>query len=89
MLLNILYVISIIVFITVIPIIIIQRKKAGVTGFKSALTPICFLLIALINIVGYWFNFLGLFTLLLSMAMLILGAYFMKYMSVSKRSYDG
>jgi len=23
------------------------------------------------------------------MAMLILGAYFMKYMSVSKRSYDG
>lgn len=89
MLLNILYIISIIVFITVIPIIIKQRKKAGMTGFKSALTPICFLSITLLNIVAYTFQFLGLFTLLVSMVLLIVAAYFMKYMSVSKSIYEG
>lgn len=81
MILNILYVISIIAFVIVIPVLIFKRKQTGVTGFKSALTPICFLLIALINIVAYWFNFTGLITWSTSVLLLILAAYFTKFLS--------
>lgn len=80
MVLNVLYIISIVVFILVIPVIIKKRKKAGASGIKSALTSICFLLVALINILAYSFNFMGLLTWSISFLLLILAAYFTKYL---------
>ena len=70
-------ILSIILIITLILSIIVvvkKRKKAGTTGIKSALTSICFFLIAIINLLAYWFNFI----------LLILGAYFTKYMRISE-----
>lgn len=86
MVLNVLYIISIIAFIIVIPVIIKKRKKVGATGIKSALTPICFLLIALINILAYWFNFMGLLTWSISVLLLILAAYFTKFLATPESS---
>ncbi len=82
MILNILYIILIVAFIIVIPIIIKKRKKAGASGMKSALTSICFLLMVLINILAYWFNFMGLLTWSVSFLLFILAAYFTKYLPV-------
>lgn len=31
-----------------------KRRKAGVTGIKSALTPICLYLVAVTNLLAYW-----------------------------------
>ncbi|WP_052158648.1 hypothetical protein [Halobacillus sp. BBL2006] len=36
-----------------------RRKKAGITGMKSALTSVCFFLIAIINFSANLFDFLG------------------------------
>ncbi|MBM7716240.1 CHASE2 domain-containing sensor protein [Bacillus thermophilus] len=66
-------------------IVIKKRKKAGVTGIKSALTSICFYLIAITNVLAYWLDFMGLFSWSITMILLILGAYFTKYMSVSQK----
>ncbi|WP_077595991.1 hypothetical protein [Oceanobacillus kimchii] len=86
MVLNVLYIISIVAFIIVISFIIKKRKKAGISGIKSALTPICFLLISLINILGYWFNFIGLLTSFITFLLLILAAYFTKYLPTARVS---
>jgi len=82
MILTGLYIILTVAFIFLIPVVIKKRKKAGVTGIKTALPSICFLLIALINILAYWFNFMGLLSWSISFILLILGAYFTKYMPV-------
>ncbi|AIY06835.1 hypothetical protein Plano_2870 [Planococcus sp. PAMC 21323] len=47
---------------------------------KSKVTAICFLLISIINIAGYWLENLGVFTMALTVALLITGAYFTRYM---------
>lgn len=47
---------------------------------KSKVTAICFLLISIINIAGYWSENLGVFTMALTVALLITGAYFTRYM---------
>lgn len=80
MVLNILYIFSIIAFIIVIPVIIRKRRKVGATGIKSGLTSICFLLIALINIFAYGFDFIGLLTWSISIVLLILAAYFTRFL---------
>lgn len=67
-----------------ISIVITKRKKAGVTGLKSALTSICLYLIAITNLLAYWFNFLGLISWSITMVLLILGAYFTKYIPISE-----
>jgi len=77
-----LYIILTVAFIFVIPVIIRKRKKAGASGIKSALTSICFLLMVLINILAYWFNFIGLLSWSISFLLLISGAYFTKYLPV-------
>ncbi|TCN24134.1 hypothetical protein [Mesobacillus foraminis] len=65
--------------------VIRRRKKAGITGFKSALTPICFYLIAVVNILAYWFNFLGLVNWGMTVVLLILGAYFTRFMPIADK----
>ncbi|WP_085524329.1 hypothetical protein [Tuberibacillus sp. Marseille-P3662] len=57
-----------------------RRKKEGVTGFKSLLTSACFFLIAIINILAYWFDVLGATSWFSTMMLLFVGAYFTKYL---------
>ncbi|KAB8135807.1 hypothetical protein F9U64_10640 [Gracilibacillus oryzae] len=68
-----------------ISVVFKKRKKAGITGIKSALTPICLYLIAVTNLLAYWFDFMGLINWTIIVILLILGAYFMKYMPASEQ----
>nr|QHV07632.1 hypothetical protein C1N82_13560 [Bacillus cereus] len=52
---------------------------------KSALTSICFFSLAILNMFAYWFHFGGAFTWLFSIALLLVGAYFTKYIPISKK----
>lgn len=61
-----------------------KRKKAGITGVKSLLTSICFYLIAITNLLAYWFDFLGLINWFITVVLIILGAYFTKYMPITE-----
>ncbi|WP_101841975.1 hypothetical protein [Halobacillus sp. Marseille-P3879] len=56
-----------------------KRKKLGYKGIKSALTPICFYLMAMIQLFAFWFNLLGIISWVLTITLLLLGAYFTKY----------
>ena len=56
-----------------------KRKQAGVTGMKSALSSICFFLIAITSLLAYWLNFMGILSWAIILILLILGAYFTKY----------
>ncbi|MBK5360265.1 hypothetical protein JFU18_03735 [Bacillus sp. TH22] len=62
-----------------------KRKKAGIKGLKSALTSICCFLIAILNLFAYWLHFGGVFTWLVSIVLLLVGAYFTKYIPISKK----
>ncbi|WP_273852061.1 hypothetical protein [Guptibacillus spartinae] len=73
-------IIFVIVFIIGIYVQVTRRKRAGLTGIRSAISPICFMISAALNPLGYWFGFLGLYSLLGSMLFLFLGAYFLKEM---------
>ncbi|MGP6150222.1 hypothetical protein [Priestia flexa] len=61
-----------------------KRKKHGLKGIKSALTPICFSLIALLQLAAYWFHFLGVVSVAFTIVLLLAGAYFTKYSIVEK-----
>ncbi|PRT10231.1 hypothetical protein C6352_15135 [Bacillus thuringiensis] len=52
---------------------------------KSALTSICFFSLAILNMFAYWFHFGGVFTWLFSIVLLLVGAYFTKYIPISKK----
>ncbi|WP_165995485.1 hypothetical protein [Bacillus sp. Cs-700] len=56
-----------------------KRKAAGLTGIKSALTPMFLFLIAIVNLLAYWFDFNGMINWVAMMVFLLLGAYFTKY----------
>lgn len=62
-----------------------KRKKAGIKGLKSALTSICFFSLAIFNLFAYWFQFGGMLTVLFSIVLLLVGAYFTKYIPISKK----
>lgn len=62
-----------------------KRKRAGVTGLKSLLTSICCLLLAILNLTAYWLHFGGIITWLFSIVLLLVGAYFTKYIPISKK----
>ena len=81
-------ILSIILIITLIfsiSVVIQKRKKASITGIKSILTSICLYLIAVTNLLAYWFDFMGLLNWSITVILLILGAYFTKYMPVPDR----
>ncbi|MEQ6356888.1 hypothetical protein ABNX05_19855 [Lysinibacillus sp. M3] len=85
MLQIILSIILIITLIFSISVVIQKRKKASITGIKSILTSICLYLIAVTNLLAYWFDFMGLLNWSITVILLILGAYFTKYMPVPDR----
>lgn len=70
------------ILIIAIYVTIKKRKRAGVKGIKSALTPICFFCISMVNMVAYFFDFLGLISFGFSVALLMLAAYFTKYLKM-------
>lgn len=80
---NIIFFILIIALIISIVVLIKKRKKGGISGFKSALSSICFVLIAILNIFAIWFDWLGLICWMITVILLIVGAYFMKYLTVN------
>lgn len=81
---TILSVILILVLMVSISVFVKKRKKAGVTGIKSALTSICLYLMAIINLFAYWFDFSGIVTWTITTVLIILGVYFTKYLPVYK-----
>ncbi|MGE7888425.1 hypothetical protein ACQKN7_13790 [Bacillus cereus] len=62
-----------------------KRKKSGLKGLKSALTSICFFSLAILNMFAYWFHFGGIITVLFSIVLLLVGAYFTKYIPIFKK----
>lgn len=76
-------ILSVLVLVTLIFSIIYvirQRRIQEITGLRTALTSICFFLIALVNLLAYWFDFLGIWSWGTSVVLLLLGAYFTKYL---------
>ena len=61
-------------------VVLNKRKSMGITGFKSVLSSICLSLVAIINILAYWFSFLGIFSWLITFLLILLGGYFTKYL---------
>ncbi|MBY5231980.1 hypothetical protein ABH61_24810 [Bacillus paranthracis] len=85
--LNILLMIVFIIFLAVSMYIAYTKKekKAEIKGLKSALTSICFFSLAIFNLFAYWFQFGGMLTVLFSIVLLLVGAYFTKYIPISKK----
>lgn len=79
----ILSVILIISLVSSVLVLIKKRKKAGITGIKSALTSICFFLIGGTALFAFWFDSMGLLSWFILFILLTLGAYFTKNMPVS------
>ncbi|KFM98727.1 putative membrane protein [Bacillus clarus] len=52
---------------------------------KSALTSIRCFAVGILNLFAYLFHFVNVFTLLFSIALLLVGAYFTKYIPISKK----
>jgi hypothetical protein len=65
-----------------------KRKETGIKGIKSALTLVCFYLVGITNLLAYWFNFMGLLNWSITVILFILGAYFTKYIPLSKADYS-
>lgn len=60
--------------------IFVKMKETPSTDPKSLITSICFLLIGVVNLAGYWLGFLGVVSMALTVALLITGAYFTRYL---------
>ncbi|ASK61806.1 hypothetical protein CFK37_06365 [Virgibacillus phasianinus] len=69
-----------IIFVISIFINVKKRRAAGITGLKSGLSSICLYAVALINVVGYWFDVLGIASWLLTFGLILAAAYFTKYL---------
>jgi hypothetical protein len=80
----ILTIILIIALIFSISVVIAKRRKAGITGIKTALSSICLYLMAVINLLAYWFDFLGVVSWSITIILLFTGAYFTKYIPVAE-----
>nr|WP_269412451.1 hypothetical protein [Lentibacillus daqui] len=81
---DILSVITVIVLIVSLFFAVRKRNRAGITGVKSALSAIFLYLLAVTNLLAYWFNFVGIVSWGISIVLLILAAYFTKYIPKSK-----
>ncbi|SDQ77742.1 hypothetical protein SAMN05216232_3666 [Virgibacillus subterraneus] len=68
-------------------IVVQKRKKSGITGMKSALTSICLYLVAITNILAYWYNFIGVLSWSIGVFLLLLGAYFTKYLPMPEKRF--
>lgn len=60
--------------------IYMMRRKKGLNDFKSALTPICFLLVPVMNLIVLGMGWPSIISWTAFTILLLLGAYFMKYL---------
>lgn len=60
--------------------IYMMRRRKGLNDFKSALTPICFLLVPIMNLAVLWLEWPSIVSWVAFTVLLLLGAYFMKYL---------
>lgn len=81
----ILSIILVIALIFSITVVVQKRKRDGIKDIKSALTSICFYLIAITNLLAYWFDFIGIVSWTITVILLIFGAYFTKFLSVAEK----
>jgi len=84
----ILSIILIIALLFSIRVVMMKRRKAKVRGVKSLLSSICLYFIAITNLFAYWFNFLGIISWTLTMFLLILGAYYTKYIPIVENDHS-
>ncbi|WP_076558344.1 hypothetical protein [Salimicrobium flavidum] len=77
-------VLTLILLLVSVPFLIHRRKRHGITGFKTLLTPICFYSVAVVQLIAIWLDAKGLWMWLVMMSLLVAGAYFTKYMEVIK-----
>lgn len=68
--------------------IIVKSKAAQITNLKSLGTSICFLSIAVINLLAYWFDILGIFSMAMTVLLLVAGAYFTRYLETEDTKYS-
>ncbi|PGK51728.1 hypothetical protein CN918_28470 [Priestia megaterium] len=64
--------------------IIIRRKIHNIRGVKPFLSSGCFFIIALLNLLSGWFDFYGMTTWGATLLLILLAAYFTKYLSDAK-----
>lgn len=67
---------------------VMKMKEAPSTDPKSLVTSICFLLIGVVNLAGYWLGFLGVVSMALTVALLITGAYFTRYLQAENTRHS-
>ena len=67
--------------------VIRKRKESSITDLKSLGSSICFFLIAIVNILAYWFDFIGIISMSLTTLLLITGAYFSRYLQTDHETY--
>ncbi|MBB5171947.1 hypothetical protein [Texcoconibacillus texcoconensis] len=73
-------------------IVIIQKKRKGlnnVYGIMGYVTPACFLLIPIIGVLSYWFNFMvfsSLFHWGINLVLFIVAVYFTKFLPVPEET---
>lgn len=72
-------IITVIVLFISITYVAKKRKETGITDLKTALTPICFYLIAIINLIAIWTDSFGLLVWTFNILLLFLAAYFTKF----------
>ncbi len=63
----------------------LKRKKAGIKGFKSSLTSLCLFLIPVVNLIAYYFHFTGVISWGITIFLLLLSAYFTRYLPRSTK----
>ncbi|SDJ76938.1 hypothetical protein [Sediminibacillus albus] len=65
-----------------VSIFIVYKKSKGYQniGIKSYLTPVCFYLMAVINMAAILFELLGIISWLITMILLLMAGYFTKYL---------
>lgn len=68
--------------------IFVKMKGTPSTDPKSLVTSICFLLIGAVNLASYWFGFLGVVSMSLTVALLITGAYFARYLQTDNTRHS-
>lgn len=66
-------------------ILFIKLKLLFLDVLTTALTPICMYLIAVTNLLAYWFGFMGVYSWSITIILLILGVYFTKNMPISDK----
>ncbi|MGH2316332.1 hypothetical protein ACRC6Q_01125 [Planococcus sp. SE5232] len=67
--------------------IIKKRKESSAADLKSLGTSICFFLIAIVNLLAYWFDIIGIISMSLTILLLITGAYFSRYLQTDHETY--